>query len=215
MAEIDIPQLESDTSQPRVLVRGSTNKPQEKTSIVTDTVVKKELTFGQKLKGAFLKEDLNNVRDYVIFEIIIPNVKQSIFDSITGIVGQMLGVNYSAKSSSRGYSGGKGDRPFRDYAQASRTGRIVGERPTRYDPYDVSDVVFKRKADALKLLEEIIDICDSSGWYSVERFYQRAGIPEVNNGYTNSAYGWHQVDGAEVISVPNGYIIDLPRARTR
>lgn len=219
MAEVEIPQLSNDSGAQRVLVRGSTTSgskdisPKTEEPIVKEKAVKKELSFGQKLRGAFVKEDLTSIRDYVVFDIIVPSVKQSIFDTVTGIVGQLLGVNISTRAT-RGYSGGN-DRPFKDYAKASRRGSVAHEKVQQYDPYDVSDVIFKSKADALALLEEIIDICDTNGWYSVDRFYRRAGIPEINNGYTNQAYGWHNVDGSEVVAVHGGYIIDLPRARTR
>ena len=206
------------TSEPRKIIRTDSTKPDS--SPVKHRVYTKEPTFKEKLKRSFVKDDLKSVRDYVVFDVLIPNFKQSVFDMITGAVGQTLGVQVprfkGASISTNNRSNG-----YRDYtAIASRTRDPVRERnDARYDRLQVRDIVFESKEEALSILELMTDICDANHAVSVFTFYEKAGIREGNH-YTNRDWGWRTLNSVGVTSVecpdfPDGigYIVDFPPAR--
>lgn len=196
------------------------NMPEKTGKTIKGSATKKPLTFGEKLKRAFVKEDAKDISDYILFDIVIPGAKYALFDTLVGIASQTLGIPVSeANRNFRNRTGrssvGVSERPFRDYAAQSRLGNV--DRSTRslnYDRYRVTDVIFDYKEDALSLLEQMADICDQNGWFSVATFYDRAGIKE-GTVHTNYNYGWHNVDGATVESGGGGYFINLPPARMR
>ena len=232
MAEIDIPKPNTSPVETS-LVRTSDSKNEKKTYITNDgkakksdatrktikgKAIKKELTFNEKLKRSFVKEDLKDVRDYIIFDVLIPSAKQSLLDMIIGAVSQTLGIPVGRNGRrTNGYSGTSiadtGERPYRNYA-TSRQSTVRSRDRIRYDRFRVTDIVFEYREDAVSLLEQMMDICDSYGWFSVFDFYDKAGITEGND-YTNRNYGWTNVDGADIVFDGSGYIINLPRARMR
>ena len=207
------------TSEPRKILRTDSSNSSNN-SPVKHRIYTKEPTFGEKLKRSFVKDDLKSVRDYVIFDVLIPNFKKSIFDMCMGALGQTLGINVpryqgTTLNNNRTSSG------YRDYtAVASRNRDPVRERnDARYDRFQVRDIVFESKEEALSLLELMTDICDSNHVVSVFTFYDKAGIRDGNH-YTNQSWGWRNLNNTGVTSVecpdfPDGlgYIIDFPPAR--
>lgn len=234
MAEADmhvpVPKINNEESLVRT-TRSSldrTIKKNEEKAVVKPKVTKRELTFREKLKRSFVKEDLADVRDYVVFDIIIPNVRKAFFDTIVGTAAQIFGI--SVPAGRYGYSPTTAtpritphERRYRDYSSISNdryNGYSGEEHLTRYDRFYVSDWVFTYKEAADDALMKLMDICDASGWVSVARFFEIVdpqGTAEGRNPYTNNNYGWHNVDSATVKYITNvGYVIEgLPPARPR
>jgi len=225
MSQVEIPK--PNNSDKAILVRSKNQKQSLKKAeptgkTIKGRAVKKELTFGEKLKRSFVKEDIKDVGDFVIFDVLIPGIKRSVFDMIVGSISQMLGVPYNyddIRRRSTGYSSLSSrtgdDRRYRDYTMArGRRDESRNRDKLRYDRFRVTDVVFEYKEDAESLLEQMIDICDTYNWFSVFDFYDKAGIVEGND-YTNNDYGWHSVDGASIRFDGTGYVIVLPQARMK
>lgn len=240
MANIEIPQPNS--SPESSLVRSSTRNSLFKNDLNKEQpanqpsfkgkVKKKELTFQEKLKRSFVKEDLTDIRDYVIFDVIVPSIKKGIFDTIVGAAGQLFGISvptsafrWSGASSSSGYDGRPKNMPYRDYTSIDRGGRrttpIYAHSYDRYDRFYIGDYPFDYREDAVATIERMMDICDSQhGWVSVADFFNIVD-PDSSlfgrNPYTNYNYGWPSMDSAVVESLPDGsgYYIAMPPARSR
>ncbi len=189
-------------------------------------VVKKTPSLGEKLKRSFIKEDLKDIRDYIIFDMIIPNARRAFFDTIVGTAAQIFGISVPRGGFYRsdGYSPANvrlspHERQYRDFNSISRNAsRVVDTRVSGYDRFYVSDYPFTYKEDAESVLEQLMDICDTYGWVSVATFFELSdptGTIAGKNAYTNNNFGWHNIDGATVKFDGSGYIITLPPARTR
>lgn len=187
-------------------------------------IKKKELTFKEKLKRSFVKEDIHDIRDYIIFDMIIPNARKAFFDTIVGTAAQIFGISVPRGGYSNGYSPANvrltpHERQYRDYNSISQS-RLdrgsSGNRILTYDRFYVSDYPFTYKEDAENTLEQLMDICDTYGWVSVAKFFEIAdpeGTIEGRNVYTNNDFGWRAIDNARVTETPDGYVIVLPPAR--
>ena len=236
MAEqIPIPQPNTHTESS--LVRASTPRPIDRENLnktgsekiepkpLKGGVTKKEPTLGEKLKRSFVKEDLKDIRDYIIFDMIIPNARRAFFDTIVGTAAQIFGISIPRGTFrySDGYSPANArltphERQYRDYNSISRNGnRLVNDnRVVGYDRFYVSDYPFTYKEDAENVLEQLMDICDTYGWVSVATFFEIAdptGTIAGRNAYTNNNFGWSSVDGVSVKFDGNGYILTLPPAK--
>lgn len=209
------------SSEPHTVIRSNGSVQNQKKQY---NVKVKEPTFKEKLKRSFVKEDIKSVRDYVLFDVLIPNVKKSIFDMFMGALGQTLGIQVPRSSYSTIFSGessGRVTRQYRDYTTiASRSRDSIRERnDQRFTRYNVRDILFESRDDAMETLEFLIDICDQRHFVSVFIFYDKAGIQNGNH-YTNKDWGWRNLDGVKVECVDTaqfesgiGYFIDLPEAR--
>lgn len=207
------------STEPKKIIRTDSNN--SNSSIVKHRVYTKEPTFKEKLKRSFMKDDLKSVRDYVIFDVLIPNFKRSIFDMAMGALGQTLGIQVPRYQGSALSNNNRQSTGYRDYtAIASRSRDPIRERnDARYDRLQVRDIAFESKAEALSILELMTDICDTNYVVSVFTFYEKAGIRD-GNPYTNKNWGWRSLNnvGVAAIDIPDfpdgvGYIIDFPPAK--
>lgn len=240
MADIEIPQPNSHTESS--LVRSSTrnslinsvNKDKVNQPALKGKVKKKELTFKEKLKRSFVKEDLTDIRDYVIFDVIVPSIKKGIFDTIVGAAGQLFGISVPSSAfrwsgsptTTSGYDGHpRTTTPYRDLSSIGRGERrispIYSHPYDRYDRFFIGDYPFDYREDAVSTIERMMDICDSQhGWVTVADFFNIVD-PDSSlfgrNPYTNYNYGWPSMDSATVESLPDGsgYYIVMPPARSR
>lgn len=237
MAEIEIPKptINAESSLIRSpggnSLGGSSGLANQKKSTkqLKGGLKQKELTFGEKLKRSFVKEDVKDIRDYVVFDVIIPSIRKSIFDTIVGAASQVFGISVPrgsfGYSSDNRYNGGGSrltphERQYRDYTSIQREGigGYSGNQLVRYNRFYAEDYPFTYKEDADATLEQMMDICDTYGWVSVAKFFEIAdpdGTITGKNPYTNNNYGWNDLNGVTVKFDGSGYVINFPPARPR
>ena len=211
--------------------RSSLEKKQEPSKVQTKPlkggISKKQPSFKEKLKRSFVKEDIKDIRDYVVFDVIIPSIKKSIFDTVVGTAAQVFGIRVPRNGLGyfdNGYSGNTTlsphERRYRDYTSLQRDRQLGpgNNRLAQYDRFYATDYPFTYKEDADATLEMLMDICDEYNWVSVAKFFEIAdpeGTIAGKNPYTNNDYGWSNIDGAVVKFDGNGYVITLPPAHPK
>lgn len=159
----------------------------------------------QKFADVFIAEDANNVKSYILIEVIIPAVKKAISDIVTtgidmilyGEAGRSKKNSSASKVSYRNY--------YERESERTRAGSI--NRRTNFD-YD--EVLFDTRGDAEAVLDAMNDIISQYGVVSVSDFYDLARVS--NDNYTMNRYGWTNIAGATSVRVRDGYVLKLPRA---
>lgn len=172
--------------------------------------VKKE-PLGKKFADTFLSEDAGNVKNYILFDILVPAIKDTIADMISNTVNMVFYSNPNGRSSGR--SGNKigGSRvSYSSYYKNddhSRSSRISSR-----DRHSVNDVIFETRGDAKATLDSIYDILDRYGLLRVAEYYELAGLDDIST-YTDSKYGWYQsdLDNMTITRDRDGYCIRMPR----
>lgn len=160
----------------------------------------------QKFADVFIAEDANNVKSYILMEVIVPAVKKAISDIVTtgidmilyGEAGRSKKNGTASKVSYRNYYDQGGDRV--------RAGSVCNRRNTP----DYDDILFDTRGDAEAVLDAMNDIISQYGTVSVSDFYDLARVP--NDNFTMNRYGWANIGGATTVRVRDGYILKLPRA---
>lgn len=160
----------------------------------------------QKFADVFIAEDANNVKSYILMEVIVPAVKKAISDIVTtgidmilyGEAGRSKKNGTASKVSYRNYYDQGGDRV--------RAGSVGNRRNTP----DYDDILFDTRGDAEAVLDAMNDIISQYGTVSVSDFYDLARVP--NDNFTMNRYGWTNIGGAIAVRVRDGYILKLPRA---
>lgn len=159
----------------------------------------------RKFADVFVAEDARNVKDYLLMEVAIPAIKNTIIDLITNGVTMLFNGEAGTKTkrrsgdyvSYRDYSNRDRDRDRRD---ASIRGR-----------FDLDDLVFGSRRDADATLEQMEDMIDRYGWATVLDLYESADLGG-SAPWTANKYGWTSLRSAEVVKVRDGYVIKLPKA---
>ena len=173
----------------------------EISKVVTGKVVKKK-NVGRKLTDMFISEDVNNIKSYVIMDVLVPAVKKAISDIVTNGIDMMLyGETGRTKKTS------SGSISYRDYYDSNRNrdNRYTASR-TRYS-YD--DIVLDSRTEAEEVLVRMQEIIDTYQVVSVADLYDLVGI---RGSFTDNKYGWTNIRNASVEHVRDGYMLKLPKA---
>lgn len=159
----------------------------------------------QKFADVFISEDVNNVKSYILMDVLVPAIKKAISDIVTNGIDMILygetgrsrkGSNATKVSYGKFYDR-ESDRR-REYRASSRSG------------YDYDDIIFETRGDAESVLDAMNDIISQYGVVSVGDLYDLADVSTDN--YNVNKYGWTDISGCKPIRVRDGYILKLPKA---
>lgn len=166
--------------------------------------VKKKENGMRKLTDIFISEDVSNVKDYIIFDVVVPALKKAVYDLIVGTLDMSL------------YGGrGNGNRPkadtvsYRDYNDISKRGNRSGDRTRTASGYSYDDIVLETRGEAETVLSRMDEIMEEYNIVRVADLYDLVG---VTGDYTDNNYGWTNIRNAKIVRVRDGYKIDMPRA---
>lgn len=179
-------------------------KPNKK--VIQGTAKVKKKSELSKAAGSIISEDIRSVGSYVLMEVIIPSVKNTIVNVVKdGIEMIFFGdVKRSDRKSSSSYVS------YSRYADP-RESRGGSESSARYD-YD--ELVFDSYAEADAVLDEMGATIQDYGFVTIGDLYEFAGATPPP--YTSVKYGWDSIRYAEIKRVRGGgYGIELPKAHPR
>lgn len=187
--------------------RNEVVKPLEKKELRKVPAKLKKESFWSKLKKAFFGEDVENVGEYMFFDVGIPALKATISDMIGNGIEVLL----------FGESRGRRDRRDRSNSYASMyrsdRDRRDNSRDRRDDDRDPSyrDVYFETKSDAEDFIAEVYDYVKDYGRISVAVYMSIAGMTSTK--WKDDHVGWYKEDVGGLCSVRTryGYEIDIPR----
>jgi len=160
----------------------------------------------QKFADVFIAEDANNVKSYILMEVIVPAVKKAISDIVTTGIDMIL---YGEAGRSR-KNGTASKVSYRNYYERDSDRIRAGSAANRRGGLEYDDILFDTRGDAEAVLDAMNDIISQYGTVSVSDFYDLARVP--NDNFTMNRYGWTNIAGATAVRVRDGYILKLPRA---
>ena len=167
---------------------------------VTNPVkVKNSNTFSKILRG-FVKKDVTDIGNYLIYDVAIPTIENGILNSLSmmffgnayygGTTTSSTPTNYAAQ-----YKGPE--------AVQNAASNIPQSKPS----YQNIAVVTEDEARAT--LSELRALIGEYGRAYVADLYQCVGwTPDV----TDWSYGWYNLETADYIRVPAGFLLRLPKA---
>lgn len=165
---------------------------------------------GKRFAEAMVGDDLADVKSYLVWDILIPAVKDTLVDLIKrgaeaffygGTAGGRSTV--PSKKSRVSYSGYYND----GYSNRDRR-REQERRQARRPGRDFDDVTFEDRRDAVDVLDTLVELTMNYGMASVADFYEMAGVPSE---FTDNKYGWFELSDARIVPVRGGYSIRLPK----
>ena len=175
--------------------------------VVSGKVKPVKKTAGKRFMESIGVEDGRTVGDYLIWDVIVPAMKDTISEVFKkGIDAFLYG----------------GPQPGRNVERRGRTSRVSynsyydergrSSRRYSYNPRAVNDFrefAFDDRRDAELVLSEMCEIIDTYGFCKVSDFYSLVG--ETERDFTDHGYGWDHLGSARVERGRDGWIIDLPR----
>ena len=180
----------------------TTEKAKRVEKVVTGPVKIKKKSEVRKLADIFVADDVANVKEYVVNELIIPTIKNTISNIVRDGIDMLLFGSPRRDNKPRGAIG------HVDYTKYSRDEpRTVNN--SRAAVYRHEDIVVDTRGDAEEVITQMEAVIDTYGMVSVADLYDLVGI---SGNYTDHKYGWTNLHNAEPIRVRDGYMIRLPKA---
>lgn len=176
--------------------------PEKKVQPVVKGKVTKKKNNVRKLTDTFVSEDIQNVKSYVLMDVLVPAVKKAISDIVTNGIDMLLygETGRTKKSNASTVS-------YRSYYDNRRDDRYSSSRTRTGYSYD--DVILETRGEAEDVLTRMDELIDTYGSVSVADMYDLVGM---SCNYTDNKYGWTNLRNAEPVRVRDGYLLKMPKA---
>lgn len=171
-----------------------------------DEFVTRRRPLGKKMSDIFLNGDIDDVKSYLINDVLIPSIKETIFDLVNKGLDMLLFNSTSGRSSS------KSNQTYISYnTYSNKDYRHTSDRSgSRKDSVRVDDeeLVFRERGPAEMVLERM---------WSIFREYHIVTKADLNDllnrtgNFTDNNWGLTDMSGACVERVRGGYLLKLPR----
>lgn len=171
--------------------------------VVNGTVKTKKKSELTKFTEVFIPEDISNIKNYILLDVLVPAIKNTIEDIITNGIRMLL-------------RGEAGSRKPNSTASSISYNRYYDQR--RYSEpntvqtrngYNYNEIILETRGEAEEVLTRMDEAIDTYGLVSVADLYDLVGI---TGNYTDNKYGWTNIRNAEIIRVREGYMIKMPKA---
>ena len=179
------------------------NEPTEKKveKIVNGTVKTKKKSEAGKIKDLFISEDIQNVKSYILMDVLVPAAKKALKDIVVDGI-EMILYGSTGHSSKRSDASRISYRSYYD----RRDDRRDNNRTRSGYSYD--DIILESRGEAEEVLARMDELIEAYGMASVADLYDLVGI---TGRYTDHKYGWTNVRNAEPVRVRDGYMLKLPK----
>lgn len=173
-------------------------KPRAEKVIKGAAKVKKKSEL-QKLANIFIAEDIPNVKDYIVNDVIVPAIRKTLWDIVTGSADMFFG---NGRSSNKSYRSNKVS--FRDYSTMS------DDKYKSRSTFEYDDITLDSKSECIAILTQMDEILDQYKVVTVLDYYDLAGVTMDSS---SANYGWTDIRDARIVRTRDGYVIKFPRAR--
>ena len=173
--------------------------------VTTGKVMVKKKGEMSKIAGKIIsQEDIGSIRSYLINDVIIPTIKNTIWDAFTNSLDMILfgGTGRSKKRSSANKIS------YRDYYDKRDDRRRYGQSRVN-SLYDLDDIVLESRGEAERVLDQMSELIDTYKFVRVSDLYDLIG---ESCDYTANNYGWSNLRNADIVHTRDGYKLKLPRA---
>lgn len=155
---------------------------------------------------AFVKEDIPNIKEHLLSDILIPTIKNTIWDTFTNVLDMIL---YNGSGHRINNEPGSSRIPYVSYNKYSNNQQTNNTNSiARRNNYNFSYITFKSKYDADDVLKQMDEIMDQYKLVRVADLYELIGkTPD----FTDQKYGWQDIRSAKVVQSRGGYHIELPK----
>lgn len=176
--------------------------------VVAGKVTAKPKSGLAKFAETFFAEDLHKVKDYVVKDVIMPTIKDTVWTII-------------ARGSERlifgeaGHSPKNSKLPFVNYGNLfkSNTPSQVPTVNSSTSQYSVDNIILEDRGDAEKVLTAMNAHIAEFGEVSISTLYEFIGEPIGD--FMSTRWGWRSLNTAGIMRTSNGgYKLDLPRPQS-
>lgn len=173
--------------------------------VIDETVELKKKSEKDRIKDKIIVEEIPKIKNHIIYDILIPNVKRILSDSFNTIL-------FGNSGDANRISGRRNNErvSYRKYYDEPNNTPNNAQTTMRYQ-YEYEDIIFPSRTSAYRVLDSMKDIITEYGSVSISDMYDLSGM---SCPHTYANYGWilntrHDLESARVVPTGDGYMIKL------
>ena len=168
--------------------------------VIQGNVRTRKKPMSKRMRDVFISEDAETIRSYILMDVIVPEIKEIIMETVNVIL--FGGSKPTPKKKNTTYVS------YSSYSSPSHKAQQK-QIEKRNSVRDLNDVIFESRGEAEEVLSSLVDIVNDYEIATVADFYDLVGI---TGSFTDNKYGWDNFQGVNVSRARGGgYIINLPR----
>lgn len=217
--------LRTDEGPKLMNLPGNSFKDKEKSErreeikqIIKGKVIEEKQPLSSKFKDAFLGDNVTNIKEYIIKDVILPSVKNLLFDALsdgfdminTGLINgfEVFLFGKSNRQPKNKKSNVFSSISYGNFFKNNKTS--FSSNDTQRSSLNINNIILETKLEAEEVIFHLSDLINYYGFASVADLYDLVGItPE----YTYNKYGWSDSKGFSISRIRKGYLLNLPRAK--
>lgn len=189
-------------------------KPKQEQVVKDGHVTLKKQSAWKKAKHRIFEQEGKDLKDYVIYDVLIPSIKDTISNIVSnGVdillygdarhinnkrVGILGGTRYGNYVSYNSISSNKSTNSIRTPASSNSTLR---------NNLALDEFIFQTRGEAVEILDRLSTILTDYGVVTVADLYDLCGL---RTPYTYNNYAWRDLSTAGVSMTRDGYLLNLP-----
>ncbi len=186
-------------------------------SVVSAPAVIEEKKGWNKLASSFVsKKDKADIKDYIVFDVIVPTLKKTIQTIVTNGVSMLLfGDTVDRKNS---YNDIPVSRvSYRTYYNEPQRESYLNNRYSNSRSESITDynnILLRSRGDWEMIFDEMEATIARHGFVKIADLCDFAGLTSISN-YTDNYYGWRNLGNARhnIFMTPDGrYGVTFPKA---
>lgn len=172
--------------------------------VISGNVVRRKKSLGKRLIDIFISEDIEDVKGYILYEVLIPSIKTAFADAIGGGVDMLLGTSTFRKKTTDGKH-----TPYGTFYKGPTTTSYHRANQTSYKSgYSYDDIILETRGEAQDVLNTLVDYIDQYGAVRLSDLQEMLG---TTGQFTDTYWGWTNLASATIRKVREGWLLDLPR----
>lgn len=214
MANIDVSNLEPNShayKAEKARNEAAQNKEKTKPIISHDQIVSTKKPLSKKFAETFMTEDAKDVKTWLIMDVLIPGLKNTILDVIS--------MMFFGEVDSRSRGSSSRDRGGRtNYRAKYRSSSDRDDRRRREDRYESNDrvdfrhIILQTRNDAEDLVREMKRRIEDTGSVSISELLDMIDAAESSR-YTDCNWGWDDPRDVGLKRISSGWLIDVAEPR--
>lgn len=218
MAEPEFPSNVSKAGPPPLPTGAPAPKEREKKVQALDVgeVMIRKPSLGKRFRNTFFGGDAKETASFVWSEIVVNMAKNAFLDAIQQ--GSERMVNPANRRRANGFHNSTlpygmsalGHQAYNNMFRGPEPAiqRQQGLSQQARSQHNFQEIVLGSRPAAELIIDRLYDLLSRDGYASVADFYDLLGQRAE---YTDGEFGWLDLRGSQVVRVPQGYLIDLPR----
>ena len=189
--------------------------------VVEGEVIRRKKPLGKRFAELFIGGDAKSVGSYVMFEVLLPAVKDTLADAMSQGVERMLfgEARSTSRRTGRRPGGSYYDNTYISYNRPpNRATGAPGSYGRMEEPrhmsrrnranHDFDEIILATRVEAEEVIDNLFGLVSQYESASVADLYELVG---VTGSFADEKWGWTDLRGAGVSRIRNGYLLDLPK----